>query len=158
MGEVEKSSSTAPPERATPRAQEQLPGLRLMRIGRALVLVSTGAVALLGVMIVGGLALFGVQGLKPEAQVSAGTLFELLKIPFAVVAGVGGLVALVLTYRRQKVAEAPQVLAECRPQARGGGTGPRGPPATRGRGACSHANTTSIKDEQMKTDTEERRS
>ncbi|TLP66545.1 hypothetical protein [Microbispora triticiradicis] len=83
-----------------------------MGIGPALALVSTIAVALLGVVIVGGLLLFGVQGLKPEAQVSAATLFELLKIAFAVVAGVGGLVALVVAYRRQKVAEAAQVLAE----------------------------------------------
>ncbi|MFG1827539.1 pentapeptide repeat-containing protein [Microbispora bryophytorum] len=83
-----------------------------MRIGRALVLASAAAVALLGVVIVGGLVLFGVQSLKPEAQVSAGTLFELLKIAFAVVAGIGGLVALVVAYRRQKVAEAAQGLAE----------------------------------------------
>ncbi|GAA2701299.1 pentapeptide repeat-containing protein [Nonomuraea recticatena] len=100
MGELEKSGAGEPP------------GLRLMRIGPALTVTAAAAVVLLAGVIAGGLALLGVQGLKPEAQVSATTLFDLLKIAFAVVAGLGGLVALVVAYRRQKVAEAAQVLAE----------------------------------------------
>ncbi|MEV0315549.1 pentapeptide repeat-containing protein [Nonomuraea fuscirosea] len=83
-----------------------------MPIGSALALVASAAVVLLTVVIVGGLALLGVQGLKPQALVSATTLFNLLKIAFAVVAGLGGLVALVVAYRRQKVAEAAQLVSE----------------------------------------------
>ncbi|MFG2076998.1 pentapeptide repeat-containing protein [Nonomuraea maritima] len=67
---------------------------------------------LLAVLVIGGLTLLGVRGLKPEAQLSAATLFDLLKIAFAVVAGLGGLVALVVAYRRQKVAEAAQRVSE----------------------------------------------
>ncbi|MET7465061.1 hypothetical protein [Nonomuraea sp. NPDC005501] len=81
-------------------------------MGPALALVAGAAVVLLTTVIVGGLVLLGAEGLKPEAQVSAATLFDLLKIAFAVVAGLGGLVALVVTYRRQKVAKAAQKLAE----------------------------------------------
>ncbi len=83
-----------------------------MGIGPALALTAAATVLLLAGVIVSGLALFGVQGLMPEALVSAATVFELLKIAFAVVAGLGGLVALVVAYRRQKVAEAAQRLAE----------------------------------------------
>jgi hypothetical protein len=112
MGEVEKSGPGGSAEQGTPRVLVGPPELRLMRIGPALAGVSATAVVLLAGVIVGGLVLFGVQGLRPEAQVSAATLFDLLKIAFAVVAGLGGLVALVVAYRRQKVAEAAQVLAE----------------------------------------------
>lgn len=83
-----------------------------MGIGPALALTAASAVLLLTGVIVAGLALFGVRGLRPETLVSAATLFELLKIAFVVVAGLGGLVALVVAYRRQKVAEAAQRLAE----------------------------------------------
>lgn len=109
MGEVEKPDQIQQVSKWDAKA---VPGLRLMGIGRALVLVSGAAVALLAVLIFGGLMLLGVQGLKPEAQVSAATLFDLLKIAFAVVAGLGGLVALVVAYRRQKVAEAAQRVSE----------------------------------------------
>ncbi|WP_327585027.1 hypothetical protein OHA25_56575 [Nonomuraea sp. NBC_00507] len=60
----------------------------------------------------GGLVLLGVEGFKPEKQLTSTTLFDLLKIAFAVVAGLGALVALVVAYRRQKVAESAQWLAE----------------------------------------------
>jgi hypothetical protein len=56
--------------------------------------------------------LLEVDGLQPAEKISATTLFELLKISFAVVAGLGGLVALLVAYRRQKVTEAAQKLAE----------------------------------------------
>ncbi|MEU6778575.1 pentapeptide repeat-containing protein [Nonomuraea angiospora] len=110
MGEVEKPDQNQ--QASKWQGLEALPGLRLMGIGRALALVSGAAVALLVALIVGGLVLLGAQGLKPEAQVSAATLFDLLKIAFTVVAGLGGLVALVVAYRRQKVAEAAQRVSE----------------------------------------------
>ncbi|MGW4644521.1 pentapeptide repeat-containing protein [Sphaerisporangium sp. NPDC004334] len=112
MGEVDKSGSGGPAEPDKSRPRAKAPGLRLMRIGPALAVTGAAAVALLAGVITGGLVLLGVEGLRPEARVSAATLFELLKIAFAVVAGVGGLVALVVAYRRQKVVEAAQILAE----------------------------------------------
>ncbi|MER6948122.1 hypothetical protein ABT294_29215 [Nonomuraea sp. NPDC000554] len=107
---MDKPGQDRPAEK--PQDPAVMPGLRLMGIGRALALVSGAAIVLLTVLIIGGLVLLGVQGLKPEAQVSAATLFDLLKIAFAVVAGLGGLVALVVAYRRQKVAEAAQQVSE----------------------------------------------
>ncbi|GIH27604.1 hypothetical protein Aph01nite_59140 [Acrocarpospora phusangensis] len=86
--------------------------LRLMPIGGALFLTVILAVAVLVAVIGGGLVLLGVEGFKPEKQLTSTTLFDLLKIGFAVVAGLGALVALVVAYRRQKVAEAAQWLAE----------------------------------------------
>ncbi|WP_245659724.1 pentapeptide repeat-containing protein [Streptomyces ochraceiscleroticus] len=50
-------------------------------------------------------ALLGSQGLKPESQLTAKTLFDLVKLSFGVVAGAGALVALVVAYRRQRVDE-----------------------------------------------------
>lgn len=52
-----------------------------------------------------GWDLLGAQGLKPERQLSATTLFDLVKLSFGVVAGAGALVALVVAYRRQRVDE-----------------------------------------------------
>ncbi|MET8006155.1 pentapeptide repeat-containing protein, partial [Nonomuraea glycinis] len=104
MGELDKPGE--------PQQPSPVPGLRLLGIGWALTLVTGTAAALLTGLIVGGLILLGVQELKPETLVSAATLFDLLKIAFAVVAGLGGLVALVVAYRRQKVAEAAQLLSE----------------------------------------------
>ncbi|GIG57419.1 hypothetical protein Lfu02_17910 [Longispora fulva] len=65
----------------------------------------------IGVLLVGGLAfgswaVAGYPALRRDPEVTAGTLFELLKLVFAVVAGVGGVVALVVAYRKQRVAEA----------------------------------------------------
>ncbi|NUW46616.1 hypothetical protein [Nonomuraea rhodomycinica] len=76
-----------------------------MPVGRALALVAGAALVLLTKVIVVVLVLLGAEGLKPEAQVSTATLFDLLKIALAVV-------ALVMGYRRQKVAEAAQRVSE----------------------------------------------
>lgn len=47
-----------------------------------------------------------VHELKTERQLTSNTLFDLVKVAFAIVAGVGGLVALVVSYRRQRIDEA----------------------------------------------------
>src|SRR6266536_537758 len=52
-----------------------------------------------------GLRFLHFQRFKPEPQLSADTLFNLLKIAFAVAAGIGGVVALVTAYRRQRITE-----------------------------------------------------
>ncbi|WP_225882396.1 pentapeptide repeat-containing protein [Streptomyces aureocirculatus] len=49
--------------------------------------------------------LLGARGLEPEGKVDAKTLFDMVKLAFGVVAGAGALVALVVTYRRQRVDE-----------------------------------------------------
>jgi uncharacterized protein YjbI with pentapeptide repeats len=58
-----------------------------------------------------GLRSLHFQRFEPEPQLSAATLYDLLKVAFAVAAGIGGVVALVTAYRRQRVAEFAQELA-----------------------------------------------
>jgi uncharacterized protein YjbI with pentapeptide repeats len=58
-----------------------------------------------------GLHFLHFREFQPEPQLSAATLYDLLKISFAVAAGIGGVVALVTAYRRQRVAEFAQDLA-----------------------------------------------
>jgi hypothetical protein len=52
-----------------------------------------------------GLRALHVKGFRPEQELSAATLYDLLKVALAVAAGVGGVVALVTGYRRQRVNE-----------------------------------------------------
>lgn len=66
------------------------------------------------VVIVAGLHFLHFHRLKPEPELSAGNLYNLLKVAFAFAAGVGGVFALVIAYRRQRVAE----FAEAREGAR----------------------------------------
>ncbi len=42
---------------------------------------------------------------RPEPELSAATLYDLLKVAFAVAAGIGAVVALVTAYRRQRITE-----------------------------------------------------
>jgi hypothetical protein len=49
--------------------------------------------------------LLGAHGLKNETELDSGTLFDLIKLSFGVVAGAGALVALVVAYRKQRVDE-----------------------------------------------------
>ena len=58
-----------------------------------------------------GLRSLHVRQFKPEPQLSATTLYDLLKVAFAVAVGIGGVVALVTAYRRQRVAEFAHELA-----------------------------------------------
>jgi uncharacterized protein YjbI with pentapeptide repeats len=80
-------------------------GLRLWPVRPALAVVFVAAIAL-GVMVFAtGWHLLGAQGLKPQKQIEAATLFDLVKLAAGVVAGAGALVALVVAYRRQRVDE-----------------------------------------------------
>ncbi|MCG5213151.1 pentapeptide repeat-containing protein [Streptosporangium soli] len=90
------------------RAATRPAGPRLLSMWAAFSLATlASAAALTGVILV-GVRVLGVTAVKPEAQLSGATMFDLLKIAFAVVAGAGGLVALVTTYRRQRVSEAAE--------------------------------------------------
>ncbi|WP_186782458.1 pentapeptide repeat-containing protein [Streptomyces sp. CBG9] len=79
---------------------------RLWRIGSALTATSIGAAAAAGGVFLGLVALLGIQEIDTTTKLDASTLFELLKLSFGVVAGLGALVALVVAYRRQRLDEA----------------------------------------------------
>lgn len=75
-------------------------------ISTVLALTITVAIAVAGGVFFAGWELLGARSLKPERQLTASTLFDLVKLAAGVVAGVGALVALVVAYRRQLVDEA----------------------------------------------------
>jgi hypothetical protein len=76
----------------------------LMPIRRAIGLTLAGAVIVVSVLSLLAYLLLGSPHLAHQPM-TASELFDLLKIGFAVVAGVGGVVALVMGYRKQQIAE-----------------------------------------------------
>ncbi|MFI8517352.1 pentapeptide repeat-containing protein [Streptomyces sp. NPDC085481] len=84
---------------------EQQRGLRLWPIRRVFVLAFVAAVVAAAAVFIIGWKLLGVQGVASEQRIGPTALFDLAKLSFGVVAGAGALVALVVAYRRQKVAE-----------------------------------------------------
>ncbi|WP_433344751.1 pentapeptide repeat-containing protein [Micromonospora sp. CA-111912] len=68
--------------------------------------------ALVGALVAAALWYGGWPGIQRDGTVTVATIFELLKLVFAVVAGIGGVAALVVAYRRQRVAEHTNALAE----------------------------------------------
>ncbi|MEU8185857.1 pentapeptide repeat-containing protein [Micromonospora carbonacea] len=89
-----------------------MPALRLWGIRRSIFLTISATLALVGALIAAALWYAGWPGLQRDATVTAAVLFDLLKLVFAVVAGIGGIAALVVAYRRQRVAEHTNALAE----------------------------------------------
>ncbi|MFD7783730.1 pentapeptide repeat-containing protein [Streptomyces nojiriensis] len=87
-----------------PRPAERR-GLRLWPVGTVLTLTFTIAMAVAAAVFFAGWFVLGAQGLQHEHQLTAKTLFDLVKLAFGVVAGAGALVALVVAYRRQRVDE-----------------------------------------------------
>ncbi|GAT68891.1 pentapeptide repeat domain-containing protein [Planomonospora sphaerica] len=85
-------------------------GLRLARIGPVLTLVLTGTVLLSAGLFISALWLLGFPVLAPVGPqgISLSRLLDVLKLSFAIVAGVGGVIALVVAYRKQKVTEAAE--------------------------------------------------
>ena len=78
--------------------------------------LALGGTLALAVVIAALVTFLGLRALhcrefQPEPRLSAASLYDLLKVAFAVAAGVGGVVALVTAYRRQRVAEFAQDLA-----------------------------------------------
>ncbi|MFI9353148.1 pentapeptide repeat-containing protein [Streptomyces lydicus] len=80
-------------------------GLRLWHVWIVLPATFATAIVVAASAFFAGWDLLGAQGLKPERQLTATTLFDLVKLSFGVVAGAGALVALVVAYRRQRVDE-----------------------------------------------------
>jgi uncharacterized protein YjbI with pentapeptide repeats len=77
----------------------------LVRIGLAIGGTLALALAIAAAVTIIGLNLLHFRGFKPEPLLSAGTLYDLLKVAFAVAAGIGGVIALVTAYRRQRYIE-----------------------------------------------------
>jgi uncharacterized protein YjbI with pentapeptide repeats len=96
-----------PPERDDLKRRLDMAPIRL-----ALAATIGAVVALVIVFVVGGFLVLGAPGIERKGQLTVGDVFELLKLSFAVVAGLGAVVALVMAYRRQRVAEAENLLAE----------------------------------------------
>jgi uncharacterized protein YjbI with pentapeptide repeats len=69
------------------------------------------ALAIAAVVTIAGLHFLHFREFRPQPQLSAGTLYDLLKVAFAFAAGIGGIVALVTAYRRQRVAEFAELRA-----------------------------------------------
>ncbi|GAA4638193.1 hypothetical protein GCM10023196_094950 [Actinoallomurus vinaceus] len=65
----------------------------------------TVAVTVLTITVWAGFALLGVHGFQHEKRLSSSTFFDLVKLAFAVVAGIAGVVALVISYRKQRLTE-----------------------------------------------------
>ncbi|HEU4425995.1 MAG TPA: pentapeptide repeat-containing protein [Pilimelia sp.] len=86
--------------------------LRLVPIRRALGWTIAAAVLLLVAFVAAGFLALGSPGVERKNELAVADLFELLKLAFAVAAGLGAVVALVMAYRRQRVAEAANELAE----------------------------------------------
>ena len=83
----------------------------LVPIGLAIGGTLALALAIAAAVTVIGLNLLHFRGFKPEPLLSAGTLYDLLKVAFAVSAGIGGVIALVTAYRRQRFTELAHDLA-----------------------------------------------
>ncbi|HEY0936707.1 MAG TPA: pentapeptide repeat-containing protein, partial [Trebonia sp.] len=67
------------------------------------------ALVVLGGMLWVGWVLLGAHGFQHQKNLSSSTFFDLLRLAFAVVAGVGGVVALVIAYRKQKLTEGAEL-------------------------------------------------
>ena len=85
-----------------PTTAEHRP-LRLLHIGVALGFTLAGAVVVAGAILGGALAWLGLP--KSPLILDTTALLDIVKISLAVVAGIGGTVALVVAYRKQRLAE-----------------------------------------------------
>lgn len=89
------------------RARESAAGL--WPIGRALTIAGAAALVGLAVVTVVTLAVLGFPHLATHKTLSVGDLLDVLKLVLGTVAGVGALAALVMNYRKQRLAEVGEV-------------------------------------------------
>src|SRR6266545_2400048 len=102
--------AVAPPATAS-AASSPVPRLKMWGIRRSIA-VTVGAAVLLVLALVLAALMYGhFPAIKRDRVVSTGTLFDLLKLIFAVVAGVGGFAGLAVAYRRQRILEHASELA-----------------------------------------------
>ncbi|MEQ4714777.1 pentapeptide repeat-containing protein [Nonomuraea sp. B19D2] len=76
--------------------------VELLHIGTALAVTLVAATLMAGGLLAAALAW---MGLPSKLMVDTGNLLEIIKISLAVVGGIGGAVALVVAYRKQRLAE-----------------------------------------------------
>jgi Pentapeptide repeats (9 copies) len=81
-------------------------GLSMMPIGAALATALFVSICTVTVFIVSALLLLGLPSLQQPGPLPLANLLDLIKLAFAAIAGIGATVALVVAYRRQRVAEA----------------------------------------------------
>lgn len=81
-------------------------------IRRAVILTLVGGGMLISAITAVGLILLGFPGIQQQHKIPISTFFDVLKLSFGAVAGMGASVALVMAYRRQRVAEAENRLSE----------------------------------------------
>lgn len=84
---------------------------RLVPIGWAIGGMLVLALGIAAGITVAGFHFLRFRGFRPQPELTPGSVYDLLKVAFAVAAGVGGVVALVTAYRRQRVSEFAQDLA-----------------------------------------------
>ncbi|MEV4077858.1 pentapeptide repeat-containing protein [Nonomuraea fuscirosea] len=91
-------------------SSNEVDGVRLAPIGTAL--AGALALAIVGVagLVAALLMVWGSPVLAPTPTLSLPSLLEVIKISVAAVAGIGGVIALVVAYRRQRVVEATSAL------------------------------------------------
>jgi uncharacterized protein YjbI with pentapeptide repeats len=107
---IEPPAAPDPPE---PIGRHQIEDrLRLVPMHRALAWTIAAMVVLLVAFVAAGFVALGSPGVERKSELAVADLFEMLKLAFAVAAGLGAVVALVMAYRRQRVAEAANALAE----------------------------------------------
>ncbi|MEV6157061.1 hypothetical protein AB0L53_42655 [Nonomuraea sp. NPDC052129] len=108
MANPEESAPDVPgKDLAKPARKEELPSAELRHM---VALAVTCSVVLVSGLFIGVLWLLGFPPLVPVGQqgISLARALDLLKLSFAVVAGVGGVIALVVAYRKQQVTEAAE--------------------------------------------------
>ncbi|NUO57635.1 MAG: hypothetical protein HOV78_13275 [Hamadaea sp.] len=86
--------------------------LAMWELRRSIAVALAATAAGLSALLIGALWFGGFPSLKRDGTITVSTLFEVLKLIFAIVAGVGGVFALVVAYRKQRVAEHAHRLAE----------------------------------------------
>lgn len=96
-----------------PTAEAEMPGgrVRLWRLGIAVIGWLLGGTLLAVATAAGLYRLLGQPRLPTATALGTAELLELLKIALTVVAGFGGVVALTVAYRKQRIAEAAHELA-----------------------------------------------
>ncbi|MEU0517888.1 hypothetical protein [Streptosporangium sp. NPDC006007] len=91
------------PRAPRPGTAEHRP-VKLLHIGAAMALTLVAACALAALLLSGALAWLGLPETTGK-QYGLKTLLDIIKISLAVVGGIGGAVALVVAYRKQRLAE-----------------------------------------------------
>ncbi|GAA1526655.1 hypothetical protein GCM10009678_05170 [Actinomadura kijaniata] len=110
MADGDSGRTPAPAEEPGRRELERRAGL--WPIGRALTAATVAAVVGLALVMIAVLAALGFPRLEPAKSLPARQLLDVLKFVLGTVAGVGALFALVMAYRRQRLAEEAHRLTE----------------------------------------------